>query len=431
MCDSFVALPPATANNTVILGKSADCQINEALALVRIRGRKHISGEAIKSAHIVIPQAEKTHEIILGKSFWTWGGEIGINEFGVAIGNEAVFTTLQKEENLDGLVVTDMLRIGLERGKTAQEAVEAIAGLLVKFGQGGNCELSGNSHFDGSHLIADGSEAWVLETAGREWAAKKISDSIGSISNVLSIRDDWDLSSLKERVDWSESYGNPEILHRIGSCERQTNSYKGLAAYKGNITVKTAFDVLRQHGESYDPATAPVHTDICVHAGPQEDRQWQATGAMVSEVGADGVIGWFTATASNCLSIFKPVFPGVELPNMGPYPNEQFNPESLWWKHELMHRRAMADFQNIMPDIRPDFEAIEAEFIAQAPTVLKGSANEKREFVADCFHEAEKATEKWTKQLSSRTDLAFRDPDYRIMWQKYNSQAGLIGMPVE
>jgi dipeptidase len=429
MCDSFVALPQATAKHTVILGKSADCQINEALAFLRIPGRKHLPGEAIKTAHIVIPQAAETYEMIMGKSFWTWGGEIGINEYGVAIGNEAVFTTLPKEEKRDGLVVTDMLRIGLERGKTALEAVEAIATLLEQFGQGGNCELSGNSHFDGSYLISDSSEAWVLETAGREWVAKKITTPIGSISNILSIQNDWDISSIKERLDWAKTYGEPEILPRIGSSERQANSFKGLEAHSGSITVQTAFDVLRHHGEDYDPATAPVHTNICVHAGPFEDRQWQATGAMVSEVGPDGIIGWFTATSSTCLSIFKPVFPGVEVPNIGPYPNEQFNPESLWWKHELMHRRAMADFHILMPEIRKDFNAVEAEFLTEANLVLKGSYREKKEFVEYCFRKAELATEQWTRRLVRRSDLSFRNPDYRVMWQKYNQQAGMAGLP--
>lgn len=429
MCDSFVALPPATANGTVILGKSADCQINEAHALVRLLGRKHIPGEAIRATHLVIPQAEETYEVIMGKSFWTWGGEIGINEHGVAIGNEAVFTTLQKEEKSEGLMVIDMLRIGLERGRTAREAVKAIATMLEQFGQGGNCELAGNSHFDGSYLIADGSEAWVLETAGREWVAKKLTDSIGSISNVLSIHDDWDLVSLKTRLDWAATYCDAEMTAKVGAHERQACSYQGLAAHRGQITVKTAFDVLRLHGENYDPASPPIHTIVCVHAGPQENRQWQATGAMVSEISREGVIGWFTATSSNCLSIFKPVFPGVPLPDMGPYPREQFDPEALWWKHELLHRRAMADFQNLMPEIRKDFDALEAEFLAQAPSVLKGTPKEKQEFVAYCFRKAEQATEAWTQRLASRTDLAFSHPDYRAMWQKFNSQAGLIGMP--
>ena len=36
MCDTFVALPPVTAGKSVILGKSADCRVNEAHALVRL-----------------------------------------------------------------------------------------------------------------------------------------------------------------------------------------------------------------------------------------------------------------------------------------------------------------------------------------------------------------------------------------------------------
>jgi len=411
------------------LAKSADCQINEAHALLHIPGRTHIAGEAIRATHLVIPQAEQTHEIFIGKSFWTYGAEIGFNEHGVAIGNEAVFTTLQKDKKSEGLMVIDMLRIGLERGKTARQAVEAIAAVLEQFGQGGNCELAGNSHFDGSYLIADSSEAWILETAGREWVAKKLSDSIGSISNVLCIHADWDHSSLKQRLDWAETYGDPDIVPKIGSCERQSQSYRGLAAHRGDITVKTAFDVLRHHGDGYDPATAPVHTNICIHAGPSECRQWQATGAMVSEVGSDGVMGWFTATSANCLSIFKPVFLGVELPDLGPYPGEQYNPDSLWWQHELMHRRAMADFHNLMPEIRHDFDAVEAGFLAEAPAVLKGSLEEKKEFVDYCFGAAAQATQVWTDQLARRTGLSFTDADYRAMWEKYNSQAGLSGMP--
>ena len=429
MCDSFVALPPATLNGTVILAKSADCQINEAHALLHIPGKKHIPGEAIRATHLVIPQALETHEIFIGKSFWTYGAEIGFNEHGVAIGNEAVFTTLQKEEKSEGLMVIDMLRIGLERGKTALEAVQAMTAVLEQFGQGGNCELTGNSHFDGSYLIADKMEAWVLETAGRQWAAQRLTDSIGSISNVLGIHTDYDMSSLKERLDWSATYGETEIVPKIGSVERQCASLLGLESNRGKVTVRTAFDILRQHGEGYDPATAPAHTDICVHAGLGEYRLWQATGAMVAESGPDGVMGWFTGTSGNCVSIFKPVFPGVELPDLGPYPNEQYHPQALWWQHELLHRRAMADFHNLVPEIRVDFDTVEAGFLAEAPAVLTGTLKEKQEFVEHCFCTAAEATQVWTNKLAMQKDLDFANPDFRLMWQRFNAEAGMTGLP--
>ena len=36
----------------------------------------------LRTTHLVIPQARETHEVIIDKSFWTWGGEIGVNEHG-------------------------------------------------------------------------------------------------------------------------------------------------------------------------------------------------------------------------------------------------------------------------------------------------------------------------------------------------------------
>ncbi len=353
-------------------------------------------------------------------AFWTWGAELGFNEYGVAIGNEAVFTTLQKEEKRDGLMVIDMLRLGLERGRTAREAVEAIGVVVAEFGQGGNCELTGNSHFDGSCLIADPNEAWIIETAGRNWVAKRLTDSIGSISNVLSINGTPDLTSFKEPVNWM-SYIDEEMTANVSARERQACSLNGLASKRGSIDVTAGFDVLRIHDHGYYPEAVEKYTNICVHAGSPKTAQWQATGAMVAQLGNDGAMGWFTGTSGTCLSIFKPVFLGVELPHTG-IPNEQFDPQTLWWKHELLHRRAMTNFANIQPEIRRDFDALEAQFLADAPSVLKGSAREKKQFMDDCFARAEQATETWINRLAAHS---IADAEYAAMWEKYNNQAGI------
>ena len=428
MRDSFVALPPATLNGAVILAKSADCQINEAHALLHIPGKKHIPGEAIRATHLAIPQAPETYEIFIGKSFWTYGAEIGFNEHGVAIGNEAVFTSLQKEEKSEGLMVIDMLRIGLERGKTALGAVQAMTAVLEQFGQGGNCELAGNSHFDGSYLIADGSEAWVLETAGRQWVARKLTDLLGSISNVLGIHSDYDLSSLPERVDWAATFGEMEIVPKIGSVERQCASLLGLEAQRGKVTVKTAFDILRQHGKDYDPATAPAHTDICVHAGPGDYRLWQATGAMVAENSPDGVMGWFTGTSGNCVSIFKPVFPGVRAARPGTL-SQRAGERPL----AVVATRAAppaSDGGLPQPGARdpprfrrcrgrlPGGSARRAEGLTQGKARVCGALLLRRGGSDASLDE---------RNWAMRKDLAYADPAYRQMWQRFNAEAGMKG----
>src|SRR5512141_2674997 len=93
MCDTLVALSSVTKNKNVLFAKSADCEVNEANAVVRIPRRKHVQGETVRITHLVIPQAEETYEVVLTKAFWTYGCEVGINEYGLGMGEEAVFTT--------------------------------------------------------------------------------------------------------------------------------------------------------------------------------------------------------------------------------------------------------------------------------------------------------------------------------------------------
>jgi secernin len=430
MCDSLVALGSATRDGGVLFAKSADCEVNEANALVRIPRRRHGAGEALRITHLLIPQARETYEVILTKAFWTWGCEIGVNEHGLCMGEEAVFTKAQPESR-DGIIGPDLMRLALERSRDCAEAIELMTSLLAEYGQGGSAELKGNSHFDSSFLMSDRREAWVLETAGRDWALRRV-EGCASISNMLGIGRDWDRSSVsgdRGSLDWAASYGLPEVPATLGAPQRQRATSGALEAARGRISARTIFDLMRAHGEGYHPASAPVHSGVCMHAGPQPTRWWQADGVMVADVREGDSLVWATATSSNCLSIFKPVFPGMELPDLGPLPTEVFDPRSLWWKHELLHRRAMADFGGLLPAIRADFDALEEAFLDESVSARRGGEAERAEWVDSCFRRAMARTESWIAELRARPALAFGDTAYREMWAKLNAAAGLSGMP--
>jgi dipeptidase len=293
--------------------------------------------------------------------------------------------------------------------------------------------MKGNSHFDSSFLMADMHEAYILETAGRKWAVKKIEE-FDSISNMLGISTDWQRSSessASNTLDWALTHALPDVPPNLGAPTRRSITCGALRAARGRITSQTMFGIMRQHGDGYHPATAETHRNVCIHAGPQENRWWQADGVMVTEASPQGVLIWLTGTSGNCVSIFKPVFLGMELPDIGPTPTERFDPRSLWWKHELLHRRAMADFDHLVPEIRKDFDALESEFLAESESVRRGTPEEKRDFMEYCFRRSMDATEAWIARLRTRTDLKFEHPAYRAMWQRLNAEAGMTGLPDE
>src|SRR5512137_2047010 len=115
MCDTIVSTPKASAHGVMILAKNSDREPNEAQNITFIPARIHASRSMVCCTNIEIPQAEKTFACILSRPFWMFGGEMGVNEHSVAIGNEAVFTKEPYHKKNDALLGMDILRLALER----------------------------------------------------------------------------------------------------------------------------------------------------------------------------------------------------------------------------------------------------------------------------------------------------------------------------
>ncbi len=288
MCDTFVALPPATRGGAVIFGKNSDRPRGEAQQTVRFPALRHDPGATVSCTYIKIPEAPEVFEILLSRPDWMWGGEMGANEHGVVIGNEAVWT--REELGPPALLGMDLLRLGLERGKSAHEALKAIVALLEACGQGGPClENDPSFSYHNSFLIADVKEAWVLETAGKHWVAERIAAGARNISNGLTIRNGYDLSSEGADMDFAAAFSLGPV--DVDPHSRQGWGRRLLKEREGQITPSAMMDILRHH-----------ESGICMHG------DFATTAAMVSELKPDGSAAhWLTGAPHPCQNEFKRV----------------------------------------------------------------------------------------------------------------------------
>ena len=88
----------------------------------------------------------------------------------------------------------DLVRLGLERARSAAEAVDVMTGLLTECGQGGIADAAHQEAYDSSFLIADPHQAYVLDTAGSDYAVAPFPGGT-AISNRITLGTGWTRAS--------------------------------------------------------------------------------------------------------------------------------------------------------------------------------------------------------------------------------------------
>jgi len=437
MCDTFVALPSVTRDGSMIFGKNSDREPSEVQLLEYLPECRHDPGEMVDCTYLSIPQVEETHAVLISRPFWMWGAEIGANDRGVVIGNEAVFTRMpvQKESVLTGM---DLLRLALERRSTARGALETITELLEKYGQGGNGGYQNqNFYYHNSFLIADPQEAWVLETAGHLWVAKKVEEYY-AISNGLTIGSDFDLMhedviynameqgwiKKKSEFDFAKCYSDKFYTHFSACRSRQARSEEMLR--KQSYSLTDAFAHLRDHGEApYRPDDHFLMNHVCAHAGSSPARQAsQTTASFVAHLTEDLETYWATASSSPCTSVFKPVWFGDH-----PLPTsfvsegvENYDDDIFWWNHEVLHRRIMQDYNHRHALIRTELDILEERWLKEAEEV---EPEQRATLTAEAFNLERDISDALTRMLE--TEAIFKKPKrgFRSFWKKQNKLVDL------
>ncbi len=438
MCDTFVVLPPNTANGSIIFGKNSDREPNEAQLPEYYPSAVHPNGCKLKCTYLEIPQVGETNAILISRPFWMWGAEIGANEHGVAIGNEAVWSKmpLEKSGRLTGM---DLLRLALERSATAETALETITELLAEFGQGGECGYQTRGMFyHNSFIIADHREAWVLETAGNLWVAKKVS-SFYVISNGLTIEEDYHLAHpdliitarkkgwlRKNRVfNFAKNYSDWFYTTFSGSRDRRSCSTNFFQSKTTGFNVTDAFTLLRDHGTgNYTPDGHFLMNCVCAHSANKIARHSaQSTASLVAELSKDQQTYWATGTSAPCTGIFKPLrFGNTEWPDDGLGTEPGSTNTSRWWRHELLHRSILTDFNKRLAAIKSEQNKLEQHY---SSLVDETKTADISKHTIDAFNTSDQLEANWQARINKLPVENRPRNYYRRYWKHQNRAAGI------
>lgn len=425
MCDTFVCPPAQSASGNMIFGKNSDREPNEAQHIVHIKGSE-IATKNVQCTYISVPAPLLQYDVILSKPFQMWGAEMGVNEKGLAIGNEAVFTKMTFQKNNSGLTGMDLIRLALQTCTTALEAAQFISKLIEEYGQdacGGYTDKG--FYYHNSFMIADPQEAYVLDTAGYFWVLEKVS-SYRAISNGLSVDKEY-VAIHKTAINFARTKGwsvkqkdfsfkeafSAFWMPKLAKCEIRRSLSESKS--KSVFSVKDAFSVLRSHAnEDFTPENGRTDS-LCMHASGLFCPH-QSTGSMVAELRKDGPSTvWLTGSSAPCLSVFKPFYFGNDILSTERFPAPGAKPDnSYWWRWENFHRNTLKDYPSIHHLIQEEQSLLEEKWLKEDALVYF-NAKQRVELSKTALQQSEETLSKWLQHSPSKDNRGFL---YKRFWRQ-------------
>jgi len=399
MCDTLCAVRPAGT----LFAKNSDRPLKE-VQLIEAYARRPGHGQ-LRTQYLEIEDAG-AHALLGSRPEWLWGFEHGVNEHRVAVGNEKVYTAADPFKEPAALIGMDLVRLGLERGATADEALEAMTALLERHGQGGVADRSSGEPYFSSFLIADPRGGWVLETAGRTWVAAPVTGA-AAISNRLTIRREWTRASadVPPGADW-DAWRNPVAPTGYADV-RLAASRACLSLPAAELTPADMAAHLRSHGAgpwgkpgapAGDVSPVPVAVNpvtgegvtVCMHVPGYQS----TTSSMVAELPADPAapLRAWVAPCSPCASIYVPVFPPHAVP-------AALGDAAVWARFAALRDYAWTAAE-ALAEVRAAWAPLEAELWAEADGVA-GDPGKHSPFVESAWRRVEEVLARTSAGVSA------------------------------
>jgi len=320
------------------------------------------SGGDLRTQYLTIDDAG-AYAFLGSRPTWLWGVEHGLNEHGVAIGNEKIWTVDRPRSHAPALVGMDLVRLGLERSRTADEALQVMTTLLEQHGQGGSGEPDRDEPYYSSFLLADARGGYVLETSARTWVARPIGAG-AAISNRVSLGTDWTTASpdVAAGTDF-DTFRSPRVPTAVADHRLAVTT--AAIERTAEVTPRDLARTLRDHGPGRGPSELPgdIGADfqgfsVCMH---RRESHSQTAASMIAEVRAATPRRAWVCLGNPCTSVYIPCFPPSAAPELADV--------QQWQRFAELRDRVEAD-PDRLADVRTALGAVEDELWHDADDAL-------------------------------------------------------------
>lgn len=449
-CDTFAVSAAHTSYGSTLLGKNSDRPARESQPLHWFSSRR--GNSRLRLAYVEIDDVAETIPHLGSSPYWCWGHETGVNQHGVAIGNEALFTTdlaanvvrhRSGDEPEPGILGMELLRIALERAQSARGAIDVMTNLVERYGQWGAGTPStdrAQAAYDNSYLVADPHEIWVLETTGHHWAAKQVDEPAHAISNEPTIRSDWTrcvptldthgrkgaLRDAEGRIDFADAFTDPHTPLQVSHIRLQRSRQLLNDALKvGAIGFHDARAILSDHyedtflaGPKFNPARPDFHT-LCMHEHPAGFTWGNTATSSIAVLPRQQRPYLWWAAATPCTSVYLPVATGTPLPaalsaagtahGCGPNPEgvpaDSPDASSYWWAFQGLLEAVAGDasgsgYHERQPQVRAIFDELQQRWLSDVDALsANGSDAQWADLTQRCAAEAFQAALELIKEF--------------------------------
>jgi dipeptidase len=425
-----VALEEATGEGLTLFGQNSHRPSRECQALQRVPGRDFALGEKVRTQFLELPQARKTCTVLAGRAHGFWGYHHGLNEHQLALGCATLRTRLPGEA--PGLLGPDLVRLVLERCRSARQAVDLLVDLVERHGQGPFPGCPEQVEGDQAFLIADASEAFAVETTGHYWVMQEIGRA-RAVSDVSVIRQDWDriargLAGRAIEQGWWPGDGTK--LDFAGALSTAPTGLDAglrrwgratllLEVQSGHVDAAFLRRLLADHYEGTRDEVGPQSAadaprPLCRHATPGFASATAASVIAPLRKDPGRLPLLWCAFGPPCRSIYFPVFLDGELPALFTCSTAAPDADCLWWQVQQLNSRAGGN-----REARERLEQLQQHLDREAESLAADGARLKQQGNRDEVYRRttlfmEHALEQWKCVASQLEAITLRVPARKL-----------------